>query len=66
MIGHVLCSYLEHYLFPLLLLLLFTKDPFPLETPGALGYSPLSSFPFALLSTLRVVFLHRTQRLSMR
>jgi hypothetical protein len=33
-----------------------TADPFPLETPGALGYSPLFSFPFALLSTLRVGF----------
>ena len=36
-----------------------TKNPFPLESPGALGYSPLFSIVFALLSTLRVVSFER-------
>src|SRR3954453_12369732 len=35
---------------------LLPTNPIPLESPGALGYSPLFSFPFAFLSTLRVVF----------
>ena len=38
---------------------LLTTDPIPLKSPGALGYSPLFSFPFALLSTLRVVSFKR-------
>jgi hypothetical protein len=45
---------------------LLTTDPIPLQSPGALGYSPLFSFPFALLSTLRVASLKTHQRLSMR
>jgi hypothetical protein len=37
---------------------LLTRNPFPLESPGALGIlrSLVPSFPFALLSTLRVGF----------
>jgi hypothetical protein len=38
---------------------LLTTNPIPLESPGALGYSPLFSFPFAFLSTLRVVSFKR-------
>ena len=44
-----------------------TKNPFPLESPGVLGIlrSLVPSFPFALLSTLRVGF-SNAQALSMR
>jgi hypothetical protein len=37
---------------------LLTRNPFPLESPGVLGIlrSLVPSFPFALLSTLRVGF----------
>jgi len=37
---HILCSWNEYHV--------YTKDPFPLESPGALGYSPVA-FRFLVL-----------------